>query len=145
MKAVHHHRPKLASHRLILLVAIGPVLLTTGCGDPDTAGGCIDLAEKRFNDGKHDSALRLCDKAVELEPDNITAYNMRAIVHQGLGNSKECIADWTKTIELAPDDSTKATMYTLRSYAHQAFGDSLNMAKDRVAAKKLELELEDKQ
>ncbi len=69
---------------------------------------------------------------------------MRAIVHQGLGNPKQSIADWTRSIELASDDGTKMTMYRYRSNVYESMGDRLSMANDRVEAMKIEIKLEER-
>ena len=127
----------------VLLLAFG-LYLCTGCGGPQTTAEYIELAGERFNRGNHSSALRLCNTAIDLEPDSFDAYSLRAIVHQGMGNRKQSIADWTKAIQLAPDDGTKSAMYTFRSYVYESMGDRLSMAKDRVEAKTLELNISDR-
>ena len=125
-----------AQSLVLTLLALGFV----GCGDPQTAQECIDLAMDHFNRQKYSSSLRLCNKAVELEPSNYDGYNMRAMVLATLGNTQQAIADCTKAIELAPDDDTKSGMYLLRSQVYQVIGDRVNMVKDRIEAERLELE-----
>ena len=120
---------------LLAIVLLGFV---SGCGQPKSAAECVDLAFKQFNEQDYESALRLCDRAISLEPNSCSGYNMRAIVYGALGDFDASIADWTRAIELSPDDATKSVMYTMRSCAYEGRGDSLNVAKDRAMAKKLE-------
>ena len=114
-----------------------------GCSDPKTADECVELAIERFNNEDYSAAMRLCDRAIELEPENCGGHSMRAIVNQGLGNLEEAIADYTRAIELAPDDGTKSAMYTMRNSVYHAMGDQLNRAKDLVEAKRLESRLDE--
>ena len=113
------------------------VLGLSGCAEPGSARECIDLALSQFNHQRYAEALELCDRAIQLEPDRFEGYNMRAIVHQGLGDSQSSIDDWTKAIELAPDDASRASMFTCRSFAFDAIGDQMSRAKDLVEAERL--------
>ena len=80
---------------IVVLFAI----LVSGCADPKTASECVELAGERFNRQDYSTALRLCDRAIELDPDNCSGYNMRAIVHQVLGNSQKSLADCARAID----------------------------------------------
>lgn len=123
-------------------IVVFAVTCFAGCADPQTADECFDLALERFNRKDYSSALRLCDRAVELEPDSSSGYNMRALVHQAQGDLQESIADWTRAIELAPDDATKSFMYTCRSWVYHEMGDQMSRAEDLVEAGKLKRQLD---
>ena len=60
-------------------------------------------------------------KAIELKPDDASAYNNRGILRRSKGDLDGAIADFTKSIELKPDD---ANAYHGRSLAKKAKGDS---------------------
>ena len=51
------------------------------------------------------TAKELCDKAIELDPKNITYYAFRAFLNSNLEEHEEAIADLITIIELGGDES----------------------------------------
>jgi lipoprotein NlpI len=70
--------------------------------------------------GDLDAALADFNKAVELKPDNATAYDDRGIVKRAKGDLDGALADYNKCIELKPDDTYA---YNNRGLLRKARGD----------------------
>ena len=51
----------------------------------------------------YDNAIEYYNKAIELKPDYVYAYNNRGNAKSDLGNFQEAIEDFNKAIELMPD------------------------------------------
>jgi len=55
------------------------------------------------NTGKLSEAMKLFDKAIEINPDDASAYNNRGITKAMLGDTKGAIEDFDQAIKLNPD------------------------------------------
>lgn len=131
------HMKSSPTARITILALLA--LVFVGCSDPQTSQECVDLAVDHFNRQKYSSSLRLCDKAIELEPSNYLGYHVRAIVVSELGNAQQAISDCNKAIELASDNDSKSGAYLLRSQVHELLGDRENVMKDRAEAERLRI------
>ena len=64
------------------------------------------LAEtgKLYYNGDFRSAITLCTKAIELNPDNATAYSIRGTIYYRLNDFNSAVADFNKAISLNSGD-----------------------------------------
>jgi len=62
-------------------------------------------ALERIKEKKYYEAVRLCEEALSLEPDNVTAYKRLGSVFYLLKDMEKARKNWLKAIELAPEDS----------------------------------------
>ncbi len=76
--------------------------------DPEIAANLGDLLVNFRQDPT--SALRVLDKAVELDPENAEAYRNRGLAHAQLRRFEEAEADLAKAIELKDDDEESYSM-----------------------------------
>lgn len=76
---------------------------------------------------KLNDALGPYTVAIEINPQNATAYHNRAVAHYGLGNYHEAIDDFSKAIELEPKNS-KA--YYNRAIVYGALGKNKEAIED---------------
>ena len=51
-----------------------------------------------------DKAIKACDQAIRLNPDDAAPYNIRGIVYSKKGNYEKAFQDYNKAIKLNPDD-----------------------------------------
>lgn len=87
-----------------------------------------------YDSGKYEEAIKLYNKAIELEDKNIegieTCYYNRGRAYYKQGNYLKAIGDYTKAIEISP----KGKYYSERAMAYEAAGDSANAMLDNMQA-----------
>lgn len=83
-----------------------------------------ELAESHYNIASFffmtfnaKDAIKETNRVLELRPNHIGAYSLRAAASDFLGNDDQALADWAKLIELDPRD---AFIYNDRSYFYSA-------------------------
>jgi tetratricopeptide (TPR) repeat protein len=85
---------------LALRLADATVKLT-----PEFYGGYMRRAQARvLAGGSSQAALADAGEAIRLAPNNAYAYEIRGAIHYELGNAAEAVADYTKAVELAPEN-----------------------------------------
>lgn len=71
---------------------------------PDAAEYYVERGVCKFNlRFKH--AIQDFDLAIEMEPDNAYFYSCRAYIRDKTGNTEGSVADYTKALELDPEDA----------------------------------------
>jgi tetratricopeptide (TPR) repeat protein len=84
---------------------------------------CLDSLSK----AKPRKAIEYCNLALELDPKNVTALNLRGNAHLSLGEDSEAIADFSRAIELSPHDPEayrfRAHAYAVQNRARLAIAD----------------------
>jgi len=95
------------------------LLLMTGCTRP-VANVLLLKAQLENNKGDYKAAIADYNKAVELDPKFVGAYNGRGDAKLNMGNYDGAIADYTKAIELNPQ---LAFAYNSRGNAKNDKGD----------------------
>ena len=63
-----------------------------------------DEAWELFLKNDFDGAIKLCNKALELNPNNFFAYNNRGLAYSSLKQYERAIQDYDKAIQLNPND-----------------------------------------
>ena len=69
----------------------------------------------------HEDAIEDYTKAIEIDPNNVFAYRLRADSKCKLGDYQGAIDDYTKAIEIEPN---KAYLYNYRSESKRKLGDN---------------------
>ena len=67
----------------------------------------IDLAKEKFTSGSFEASIKIFDEIIELNPDKesiLLAYFYRATVNSELGENDNAIIDFSKMIEINPED-----------------------------------------
>ncbi len=78
---------------------------------------------EQLNKKNYTQALDLFRRAIEQDSsDSVSVYN-RGQAYRNLGKYKEAIADYTRYLELAPDDPENYLVYHNRGVCHNAEGD----------------------
>lgn len=78
---------------------------------------------EQLNKKNYSQALDLFRRAIEQDSsDSVSVYN-RGQAYRNLGKYKEAIADYTRYLELAPDDPENYLVYHNRGVCHNAEGD----------------------
>lgn len=85
--------------------------------------------------GDNQGAIEDYTKAIQLNPNNATAYNNRGFVRLSLGDNRGAIADYTKAIQLDPDD---VTAYYFRGSARSELGEKQGAISDYTIAIQLD-------
>ncbi len=90
--------------RLILILLILLIFLPTlSCSN--SAQDYINKGYEHILDEDYEAALKDFNKAIEIDPRNVEAYNNRGIVLGILGNHYGAIQDFNMAIDLKPTDS----------------------------------------
>ena len=76
-------------------------------------------------------------KAIEIDPNNVFAYRLRADSKCKLGDYLGAIDDYTKAIEIFPNKPNKAYLYNYRASAKRKSGDNKGADQDDIKADKL--------
>lgn len=85
---------------LFLLILLIPIL---SCSN--SAQDYIEKGYEHIVDGDYKGALKDFNKALELDPRSVEAYNNRGIVLGILGDHYRAIQDFNMAIDLSPTDS----------------------------------------
>ena len=62
-----------------------------------------DEANRLYEQGKYNEAVKLCNEVIALDPNYDKAYYIRGIAYDDLNDSDRAIADYTKAIALDPN------------------------------------------
>jgi len=76
-------------------------------------------------------------KAIEIDPNNVFAFRLRADSKCKLGDYLGAIDDYTKAIEIFPNKPNKAYLYNYRASAKRKSGDNKGADQDDIKADKL--------
>jgi tetratricopeptide (TPR) repeat protein len=76
--------------------------------DPDNPRALVSAAKRALfappeHGGDPAEAVRLLDRALELDPDLESARLLRALAHEDLGETEAAAADWRRVLESNPD------------------------------------------
>ena len=88
-----------------------------------------ELAEagKFYYNGDFNGARNLCTKAIELNPDNATAYSIRGAIYYRLNDFNSAVADFNKAAALNPNDYRN---FYNRGLAHVKLNDLRKAVED---------------
>ena len=88
-----------------------------------------ELAEagKFYYNGDFSGARNLCTKAIELNPDNATAYSIRGAIYYRLNDFNSAVADFNKAAALNPNDYRN---FYNRGLAHVKLNDLRKAVED---------------
>ena len=65
----------------------------------------LNIGIRLYNEGNTAKALEYFDRAVAEAPDNPEGYYYRGLTSLGLGNNDQAKADFTKLLDMAPDNA----------------------------------------
>ena len=112
-----------------LLILLAVMLITTGCTHNKTnerfsAANWSEIGRQAI-DAKHwNEAINAYNKAIDLNPNDASAYNNRGLAYDNLDKNNLAIADYEKAIELNPKYgdafNNLAKTYGRRGYYKQA-------------------------
>ncbi len=83
---------------------------------------------------KYRDLIKVCDKAIKIQPADSLSYHNRAVAHFKLGNHLEAVKDFTKAIELNPKD---AKAYYNRAIAYGWLNKHKDAIEDGIKALEL--------
>ena len=105
------------SNRFLAIACVALSILLAGCVTETTSGRVqpkeqpeeaaslnVDLGVGYLRQGDLQSAQSKLEKAVELDPDNITAHRALGLVYEALGDSKGAEKHYRKAVSLASND-----------------------------------------
>jgi tetratricopeptide (TPR) repeat protein len=92
----------------------------TACSFGGSARRHFNQGVANYNSGDYEQAIADYSKAIELDPDDATAYSNRGSAYKESGDLEQAIADYNKAIELDPDDGT---VYNNRGNAYVDIGE----------------------
>ena len=91
-----------------LLLLLAAILMTAGCTHNKTIEGFSatnwsEIGRKAIDAKRWNEALNAYSKAIELNPNDASAYNNRGLAYDNLDKNDLAIADYSKAIELNPE------------------------------------------
>ena len=102
--------------------------------DPHDARFYINRGTFKEND---EDSIEDYTKAIEIYPNNVFAYRLRADSKHKLGDYQGAIDDYTKAIEIFPNKPNKAYLYNYRASTKSKSGDNEGGDDDDKKADKL--------
>ena len=96
-----------------------------------------DLGDAYRRKGDFDSALKECNKAIDLMPNYYYPYKIRGCIYCDQNAYEKAIGDFTKVINSLPDVDHKAGVYDLRGKCYRAMGEDACANDDFDQAKQL--------
>ena len=122
----------------LLLFLLAAILITAGCTHNKTIEGFSatnwsEIGRQAIDAKRWNEALNAYNKAIDLNPNDASAYNNRGLAYDNLNKDDLAIADYNKAIELNPKD---ADAYYNRGNAYGRLGNSTYANQDlKIAAK----------
>jgi len=123
-----------------LLSLLAAILIVVGCTHNKTVVGLSanDLSEisatnwseigrQAIDANRWNEAINAYDKALELNPNDTSAFNNRGFAYSNLGKYRQAILDYDRAIELNPKD---ADAYYNRGNAYSRLGNSIYANQD---------------
>ena len=100
-----------------------------------------DLSDQHFEAGQNylkkgsdDTAIKEFSKAIELDPQNADAYDLRASAYVRTGYNKRALSDYNNLIKLCPND---ACAYSARGFVYYDLGQDNEASADFKKASEL--------
>jgi tetratricopeptide (TPR) repeat protein len=92
----------------LLLFLLAAILITTGCThnkpiERFSAANWSEIGRQAIDAKRWNEALNAYNKAIELNPNDASAYNNRGLAYDNLDKNDLAIADYSKAIELNPE------------------------------------------
>ncbi|HUE96614.1 MAG TPA: tetratricopeptide repeat protein [Longimicrobiaceae bacterium] len=100
----------------------------------ESALSLLAVGERYVHEGSYDQALTSLDRAIEMDPANVRALQVRSALHTHRERFAAGAADADAAVRLAPND---ATGYYLRAYAEMDLGREDNALRDLAEAMRL--------
>lgn len=101
--------------------------LLAACTTLPTSSEYLLRADGYFQDGKPQQALKAYDRAIELNPDNLTAYASRGAVYFFAGDYNRAEADFLHVLEKNPYQPDAYTAYASTLAAKGDFENALTV------------------
>lgn len=98
------------------------------------ANDYLGKAEQFLDKGDFKNAIDNLTKALEQDPNLVTAYTYRGVARAATGNDKGAISDYTKAIEINPKS---ASSYVSRGLSRIKIGDKNGACSDWKKADEL--------
>ena len=89
-----------------------------GAADNDEALAIVAEAERAFQSGDHEKALVLATDAIDKSPNNPQVTGFRGRLYSALRNHASAVKDFTRALELNPDEDLLAEVYQERGASH---------------------------
>jgi tetratricopeptide (TPR) repeat protein len=109
-------------HKIIIFIFLVLTFLCSCSGKTDTAADLIHKANALINEkgiNEPQRALEYLNKAIELQPDNEAAYNLRGFIYFNQGQNQQAIDNFSKAIQLNP---TNAENFNSRGSVYNKIG-----------------------
>ena len=117
---------------IIFLSVLAAQNLAAQAGSVTTVGELLEQGRLLAAAGNDAAALAVFTKAIEIDPSEVGAYGYRGMTNRRLGNYQQAVEDFTKVLELSPQDrgylERGSTYHLMREY--QLALDDLNRAID---------------
>lgn len=107
------------------IIAMMMLFALTSFVTADDATDSVRKAKAALEKKDFDEAVRLTTKALEADPKNAEAYDLRGTAQFKLGKIKESLADFDKQIELAPAAGPAHWRRGLTLYYAEKFADGV--------------------
>lgn len=91
----------------------------------------VNQAWRLWNSGKHQEAIDKCGEAINMQPNQASAYNVRGVMLHNSGQHESALKSYTKAVELEPNNPT---FIFYRSITHDALSHSEEALKDKSKA-----------
>ena len=86
------------------LIILGGFIHTANADNVKDSAEWLEKASSLFKTAKFQESLEASDKAIALNPQSSSAFSLRGLVYERMGKKDQAIGDFTKAIELNPND-----------------------------------------
>lgn len=119
-----------------LILSVFLLVIVSSGQEPQTAEDCFKLSRIHFQKGEIDTALNKINKAIEINPNYVEAYVLRAAIKNKQKDTVGVLLDYNKIIELNPSIPGIEVVYINRSaifLQHGEIDKALNDADKAVS------------
>ncbi len=119
---------------LILITTLLPIVSCSNNNDGSKNQAYLELAYESIVIEDYHSAIENFNKAIEVDPESVEAYNMRGLVLGIMGDYSSALADFNRSIQIDPNN---AEAYKSRGITKLHLKQKAEGCKDLTQAAKL--------
>lgn len=116
-------------YKCVLIIFVSISTFSTNAQKADAA--YINSALSFLNAKQYDKAIEYCNKALEFNPSNATAYDYRGFAYRNLDNNTKALADFNQAIRILP---TYDNAYLQRALVYSSLGNKAMAIADNSKA-----------
>jgi tetratricopeptide (TPR) repeat protein len=108
------------------------LMLTMSAQCQQTAEDWYNKSLALYHQGKYDQSIKVCDKAIKLDPEYVKAWNLKGANFNSLGNYEDAIKCFDEAIRLDPEYATARSNKGFSFYQQGKYNESIKACDEAI-------------